>query len=225
MAQVMLRVVEDRLPGGADPVYLPRLNRALYVADGEVAVETATACAHQAAGSAWLGDSEAALVAGAGGARLLRWELALAKGGDDGRLRAAPKCSSEQKLSAALDLPAGFQWLMRCDTVGFPKGGIAYTHVHQGPGIRVCLEGEITIETDGTTYRHGPGDAWFEAGPAPVLAPTSQEVETSFVRCFVLPRGCKGKSSIRYVRPEDAAKPKAQRYRILAERFIELPVN
>ena len=114
---------------------------------------------------------------------------------------------------------------MRCDTVGFPKGGIAYTHVHQGPGIRVCLDGEIRIETEGAPHRYGPGDAWFESGLMPVLAPTSEDAETSFVRCFVLPRGCKGRSSIRYVRPEDATKPKTQRYRILAERFIELPTS
>ena len=42
------------------------------------------------------------------------------------------------------------------------------------------------------------------------------------MRCFVLPRGCKGRSSIRYVRPDDAAKPKLQRYKVLGERYIEL---
>jgi hypothetical protein len=56
-----------------------------------------------------------------------------------------------------------------------------------------------------------------------VLAPTSEEVETTFVRCFVLPRACKGRSSIRYVLKEDAARPKTQRYRVLGERFIALP--
>ncbi|HUH84295.1 MAG TPA: cupin domain-containing protein, partial [Stellaceae bacterium] len=120
-------------------------------------------------------------------------------------------------------LDGGFPWLIRCDRVGFPKGGVAYVHVHQGPGIRYCLEGAIEIESDGRTHRYGPGEAWFEEGSVPVLAPTSKEAETSFVRCFVLPRGCKGRSSIRYVRPEDAAKPKPQRYKVLAERFIALP--
>ena len=105
----------------------------------------------------------------------------------------------------------------------FPKSGIAYTHVHQGPGIRYCLEGAIEIESEGAKHRYGPGEAWFEAGSSPVLAPTSAEAETSFVRCFLLPRGCKGRSSIRYVRAEDASKPKAQRYKVLGERFIALP--
>ena len=69
----------------------------------------------------------------------------------------------------------------------------------------------------------GPGEAWFEAGLTPVVAPTAKEMETTFVRCFVLPRACKGRSSIRYVRAEDAAKPKLQRYKVLGERFIALP--
>ena len=225
MSDLILRVLEDRLSGGVEPVYLPRLSRALFVAEGAVAVETATSYSHHENGSAWVGDAEAALFAGRNGARLLRWELVLATSKDDGKLRAAPSCTSGWKLSAEVDLPIEFGWLMRCDTVGFPTGGIAYTHVHQGPGIRVCLEGEIRIETEGAPQRYRPGDAWFESGLMPVLAPTSEDAETSFVRCFVLPRGCKGRSSIRYVRPEDATKPKTQRYRILAERFIELPTS
>lgn len=222
MTPMILRLLEDRLPSAADPVYLPRLNRALYVAEGEVTIETAAGSAHHAGGSAWLGDGEIALLTSQPGARLLRWELVPRTIEQDGTLRSAPRCSSAVKLVAEVDLDGGFGWLMRCDKVGFPKGGIAYTHVHQGPGIRCCLEGRITIETQGTTHRYGPGEAWFELGPAPVLAPTSEETETTFVRCFVLPRGCKGRSSIRYVRPEDAAKPKPQRYQVLGERFIEL---
>lgn len=222
MTSMILRLVEDRLPGGAEPAYLPRLERALYIAEGEVTIESATASAHHASGSAWLGAGEIALLPGPTGARLLRWELAPRGIEQDGTLRAAPRCRSEAKLAADIELDGNFGWLMRCDKVGFPKGGVAYTHVHQGPGIRCCLEGRITIETQGKTHSYGPGEAWFELGPAPVLAPTSEEVETSFVRCFVLPRGCKGRSSIRYVRPEDAAKPKPQRYQVLGERFIEL---
>jgi hypothetical protein len=114
---------------------------------------------------------------------------------------------------------------MRCDRVGFPKGGVAYTHIHQGPGLRYCLEGGICIESGGASHDYRAGDAWFESGAEPVLAPTSQETETSFVRCFVLPRGCKGRSSIRYVRPEDASRPKPQRYKVLGERFIALSSN
>lgn len=223
MKRLALRLLEDRLPAGADPVYLPAAARALYVAEGDATVETALGCAHHVVGSAWIGDGAVAVLPGGDGARVLRWEL-VAPTEDDGVLRVAPRCASVAKLAAAVDFDPGFGWLMRCDRVSFPKGGIAYTHVHQGPGIRYCLEGGIRIETEGHVNSYGPGEAWFEVGSSPVLAPTSPDTETSFVRCFILPRSCKGRSSIRYVRPEDAAKPKVQRYRVLGERFIELPV-
>jgi hypothetical protein len=219
---MVLRLYEDRLTAAGETVYLPALERALYLLEGEVTVEFAEGSSHQAAGSAWLGAGATGLLPGAGGARLLRWEL-VPPPKDDGTLRAAPAAVSEKKLAAAIELDPGFGWLMRCDRVAFPKGGIAYAHVHQGPGIRYCLEGAIEIESEGGTHRYGPGEAWLEAGPTPVVAPTSKEVETAFVRCFVLPRACKGRSSIRYLRPEDAAKPKLQRYKVLGERFIALP--
>ncbi len=223
MTGLLLRVNADFLPEGGDPVYLPAAERAIYVADGAVTVEHAQGCALHEEGSAWLGDCEIALLPGRAGARLLRFELAWPDATDRGALRAAPGAATEQKLAVDVTLDSGFQWLMRCDLVGFPKGGVAYTHLHQGPGIRFCLEGGITIESEGASHAYREGDAWFESGTAPVLAPTSKESETRFVRCFLLPRGCKGRSSIRYVRAEDASKPKPQRYKVLGERFIDLP--
>ena len=223
MTSMLLRLSEDRLPAAGDPVYLPALERALYVAEGEVAVEWASGSAHHGAGTAWLGDDAIALLPGAAGVRLLRFELAPADAAERGLLRAAPRAQSEQKLAVDVMLDDGYEWLIRCDIVGFPKSGVAYTHVHQGPGLRYCLEGGIRIESDGSTHSYGPGEAWFESGAAPVLAPTSNEAETSFIRCFILPRQCKGRSSIRYMKPEDAARPKPQRYKVLGERFIALP--
>jgi len=218
------RLVEDTVPPGGDPAYLSAAARALYVIEGDVTVETALGSSYHAQGSAWIGEDPVAVYPGGQGARVLRWEL-VAANEDDGVLRAAPHCRSHAAISTVVEIDPGFGWLMRCDRVSFPKGGIAYTHVHQGPGIRYCLEGSIRIESEGRVNSYGPGEAWFENGSSPVLAPTSTESETSFVRCFILPRSCKGRPSIRYVRPEDAAKPKVQRYRVLGERFIELPAN
>ena len=110
--------------------------------------------------------------------------------------------------------------MMRCDRVDFPPGGIAYTHTHQGPGIRCLLAGTIRVEVDGHGRDIAPGEAWFEAGPDPVLALASRDVPTSFARCMILPRALRGKSSIRYVRPEDADKPKTQRYQVFADEPI-----
>ena len=39
---------------------------------------------------------------------------------------------------------------------------------------------------------------------------------------MILPRALKGKSSLRYVDPEDADKPKPQKYTIFIDRFIDI---
>jgi quercetin dioxygenase-like cupin family protein len=111
---------------------------------------------------------------------------------------------------------------MRCDRVDFPPGGIAYTHVHRGPGIRCLLAGNIRVEVNGKAHDIAPGGAWFEAGPDPVLAVASKTGPTAFVRVMILPRELQGKSSIRYVKPEDADKPKLQTYRMFVDEIIEL---
>jgi quercetin dioxygenase-like cupin family protein len=112
--------------------------------------------------------------------------------------------------------PAG-DWLLRCDRVDFPPGGIAYLHTHPGPGLRVLLAGRIRIETQGTSHEYGPFEWWYETGPDPVLATASDSEETTFVRVFVLPREWEGKRTIRYVDPADEEKPKLQRVRVYFE--------
>lgn len=225
MTACVLRLFEDAIPPSYSPIYLPAATRAIYVIDGDVTVEDATGAQLQRKDTAFVGSGEATLLAGAAGAKLYRWEL-VESPAPPGKLRSAPFCSSTEKLAADIELDARIQWLMRCDRVGFPKGGIAYTHVHQGPGVRCVLQGEIRIEVPGhPTHAYGPGQAWLELGHEPVLAPTTDREETEFARCFILPRACRGKSSIRYVKQEDIARPKPQRYAVLAERFIDLPAG
>jgi hypothetical protein len=132
-----------------------------------------------------------------------------------------PAASSAALLAAALEPPAGEELLMRCDRVDFPPGGVAYLHTHQGPGIRVLLHGTIRIETAGRSADYGPLQAWFERGPEPVFAAASSTEPTAFVRCMVLAARLRGQSSIRYVRDEDAAKPKPQRYTV----FVDEPLD
>jgi hypothetical protein len=134
-------------------------------------------------------------------------------------LMSAP--SADALLSARLEPASSEQRLMRCDRVDFPPGGVAYPHTHQGPGIRVLLTGAIRIETGGSTERYGPHQAWFERGPEPVFAAASESEPTAFVRCMVLPARLRGQTSIRYLRDEDAAKPKLQRYTV----FVDQPVR
>jgi quercetin dioxygenase-like cupin family protein len=110
------------------------------------------------------------------------------------------------------------EWLVRCDRVDFPPGGVAYTHTHPGPGLRVLLKGTIRIETQGTSHEYGPFDWWYETGPDPVYAAASEREETAFVRVLVLPRSWQGKRTIQYVDPADEDKPKLQRARVYFER-------
>jgi hypothetical protein len=123
-------------------------------------------------------------------------------------------------LSADVELDSGTPWLMRCDRVDFRPGGIAYRHVHPGPGIRYLLFGEITIETGGGRHTFLAGEPWFERGSDPVLATTTDRAPSAFARVLLLPAEWAGKRTIRYVDPADAEKPKTQQARI----FLEHPV-
>jgi hypothetical protein len=124
-------------------------------------------------------------------------------------------------LSEEIEPAQDSSWLLRCDRVDFPPGGVAYRHTHPGPGIRRLLFGEITIETEGGTTTHGPGEAWFERGPEPVLATTTDAGPSAFVRVMLVPAPLAGQRTIRYVDPADAERPARQRATI----FLERPVR
>lgn len=126
-------------------------------------------------------------------------------------------------LSARVDLDPFADWVIRCDTVSFPLGGIAYRHTHPGPGIRYLLTGDLEIKTGGASHTYGPGGAWFESGPDPVEAFASAHQETVFVRAMVLPAEWAGKRTIRYVDPADDDRPKLQRAAIHIEHALALP--
>jgi len=214
-----LRLHTDRLAPKSE-ARLPGRHRVVYVRDGDVLLRCAGSAAGLSTNSAWLGRDEIAVASGSNGATLLRWEL-IADGDERGEIDAAGATSS-LALACAIELGEPGGHLMRCDRVDFPLGGIAYTHVHRGPGIRSLLSGAIRVEVNGKGLDISPGQAWFEAGPDPVLALASETELTAFVRVMILPRELKGRSSIRYVRPEDADKPKLQIYRIFADEPIDL---
>ena len=123
-------------------------------------------------------------------------------------------------LSAEVELDPSTEWLMRCDRVDFQPGGIAYRHTHPGPGIRYLLFGSITIDAEGARHTYGPGEAWFERGPDPVLATTSPDEPSAFVRVLVLPVEWAGRRTISYVDPADADKPKTQKATIFSEQAV-----
>jgi hypothetical protein len=125
-------------------------------------------------------------------------------------------------LTAEVELDPSHEWLMRCDRVDFPLGGVAYRHTHPGPGIRYLLFGSIRIESGGRVDEYGPSEAWFESGPEPVYAAASETEESAFVRVLLLPREWAGERTIRYADPADDEKPKLQRATVFLEQRIEL---
>ncbi len=125
-------------------------------------------------------------------------------------------------LSAEVKLDPAVGWLMRCDRIDFPPGGVAHRHTHPGPGIRRLLFGSIRIETAESVHRFGPGGAWFESGPEPVRAAADEHVDSAFVRVLLLPRAWEGKRTISYVDPADEEKPKLQRPTVFFDRSIAL---
>jgi hypothetical protein len=213
-----LRFFRDRYaPGASCSKPIPALNRVLYCRAGSFRTsEGETRTCDQA----WHGSQAVTITAGREGAEIWRWELAPV----DARATAelGPNIESALALSGPVEtVDAAGEWLMRCDSVKFPPNGCAFTHTHQGPGIRVLREGEIRIDAEGTSHHYLPGEAWFESGPDPVFAQAAEQGCTCFVRVMVLPGELKGKSSIHYVNDEDRDKPKSQRYKGYIDEFIE----
>jgi quercetin dioxygenase-like cupin family protein len=203
-----LALLEDRLEEGAR-LPLPAAHRVVYVVTGRVAIDAAVVDEN----AAWHGAG-ACVVQAHTAARLWRWELRPMDRAEDDAGHSA------LKLTHAVDLPPGGA-LMRADRVDVPPRGIAYTHTHQGPGIRVLLRGRFRVETEGRALVVEPGEPWFERGPDPVYAESIAHEPTSFVRVMILPAALLGKSSIRYVKPEDQARPKSQTYTV----FVDAPIT
>jgi quercetin dioxygenase-like cupin family protein len=126
-------------------------------------------------------------------------------------------------LSRFVKLDPFESWIARCDRIDFPRGGVAHRHTHPGPGIRYLLRGELEIETEGRSTFYGPGGAWFESGPEPVVARASPHLETSFVRVLLLPAEWAGKRTIRYLDAVDDPTPK-QAASVHLERPIAVPL-
>jgi hypothetical protein len=124
-------------------------------------------------------------------------------------------------LAVELDLDPALDWLVRCDRVDFPPGGIAYRHVHPGPGIRRLLFGELTIEDVAGSHTYRAGEAWFEGAEHAVLATASSTDETAFVRVLLLPGEWAGKRTIRHLDPSDDERPRLQRATV----FLEEPLR
>jgi len=216
----VLRLYEDVLSTAESVEFrLSPLPRFIFVVHGSATIDGKTA----AAGTGWQGNGDVTVKPGPEGVTCWRWELA--RGDQGSTVASAPGMMTHEKLTAFLEtIPKG-ELLMRGDSVAFPPGGCAYTHVHQGPGIRCLIEGGIRIDTHNRSTSYGPGGAWYESGPDPVFAQGAQDKTSRFIRVMILPRALIGQSSIRYVNEEDKAKPKSQQYKIYADAPIEFEMK
>ena len=205
---MQLALLESVLEEGAC-LSLAAGHRVVYVVSGRVAIDRAPLVENDARYLA-----ETCTVQASSPVRLWRWELHP----DDADGHASSHTTV--KLVRPITLPEGGA-LMRADRVDFPPRGVAYTHTHQGPGIRMLLRGRFRVETDGRTLVVEPGQPWFERGPDPVYAESIVDEPTSFVRVMILPAALLGKSSIRYLKPEDQARPKSQTYTV----FVDAPIS
>ncbi len=221
MSGYALRLFEDVLAAAGESAAVPPRHRVVYVVEGRVLVSADGQAGTFAANSAWFGTGSCTVQAGAERARLWRWELVRTPVTDDG-VASGPGVKSSLLLRSDIELDPTSEYLMRCDRVDFPPGGIAYTHTHSGPGIRCLLRGKIEISVNEEAFSRQPGEPWFERGTDPVLALASSDEPTSFVRAMILPRSLRGRSSIQYVRAEDLDKPKLQVYTRFADEFIDL---
>ena len=132
--------------------------------------------------------------------RALVWQLDRDEGEAEGAL-----------VSRFVQLDPFAAWIVRCDRIDFPLGGIAHRHTHPGPGIRYLLHGELEIETEGAPPSTGPGGAWFESGPDPVVARASSHVgrrRSSACSCSRPSGRASGRSatSTRPTRPAEAVR-------------------
>jgi len=214
MNEYSLNLFEDQLEVRDETTWpLAEGYRMVYVVEGAVDIAADGRSGAHGENSACFGSGVCVARAVADRTRLWRWELVPANGGQ----RALESTHPSLKASNAVSLKSEEEYLMRCDRVDFPPGGIAYTHTHAGPGTRCLLRGELRVTVQQKTIVARPDDPWFERGSDPVLASASAYGLTSFVRTMILPRSYRGRSSIRYVKPEDTDKPKLQEY----TRFVE----
>lgn len=196
---------------------------ALYVVEGALRLAGDGARGVLGANSAWHPDAQWTPGAGSLPTTMLRWELVAAGSPDNALIGVGVE--SRLALASTLPLDSARKYLLRCDRVDFPPGGVALTHTHAGAGIRCVLGGDMRIRCLGAEHAYGVLEPWFEAGTDPVFAAASATVPTAFSRVMILPRELLGRSSIRYVHEEDQNKPKNQSYQVFLDVPVELPAR
>lgn len=202
---IRLAATQDFLESG-QALSLRPAARAIYVRRGAVEVE----------GFGGIGEDDCRLVLGAatlrGEAEIWCFEAAAAWDDSD---------RDRIILAALLPRDPAAPLVLRADRIDFPAGGVTPKHGHAGPGIRRLLHGRLSAEIGEKVFRVDPGQAWFEAGPDPVvgrnLAPAS-----AFVRGMALDVALQGKPTYRAWDEVEAAKPRGVAPRLFFDEVVTL---
>lgn len=217
MATMTLTLAEARLAGKTNEIRFDGdIDRVVFVAAGDATFTAERLLHRHREGEGFHCRGSFAVTAESEETTVWIWQLAEASQDSlpDGAVL---------KLRQDIEVGSG-ERVMRLDRVDFPPGAAALTHVHPGPGIRIVLAGRIGIQQGDSQMKYmSAGEPWFESGPDPVYAPTTEERSTTFIRCMVLPMEWRGRNTIRYVRSEDADKPKLQQYRRYVDATIQIP--
>lgn len=218
-----LRIVHDQLDAGASITLQPEM-RVVYSRTGTVRIIEGGRRRILSEDNAQLVQTETTIEAAFGPATLWRWELVPVESDDAGTLAKGAGVDSRNKGAYPLPLPDDEkQFAIRCDQVSFPPNGEALTHIHAAPGVRCVHTGEIFIDSNDQPWTATPGDTWLERGPEHVYARVWDKGPANFIRVMVIPGPYFGKSTISYVKPEDAQKPKSQQYYRYLEEEVRLP--
>jgi quercetin dioxygenase-like cupin family protein len=219
MGKYILRIFHDRYAPGTS-AELPACTRVTYCVSGSAEI-TSDKQAALAADQACHTSSPALVKVGAGDTLLWRWEFVRVENVFDGKIR-LDGVESRNAGVYTLEMDPNFPRMIRCDRVNFPPGGIAYHHIHAGPGVRSLLTGSLYLDSGGRQWQGTPGSTWIEHGPEEVLARADDDLPSSFVRVMIIPRDYQGKSTITYVRPEEADLPRVQTYDRYLDEFIDI---
>lgn len=205
MAGLVMSLIETVIDATGGEALLPAVDhRMVYVAEGDVTVTDRRDIRRLLENSATYAQGVVTLRAAAP-SRI--WTFQLSPDAADPEALAGSHVRLERSLE---DIAVPGRYVMRLDRVDFPPGAIAHTHIHHGPGIRVVKTGEIEVQQHGESHRYRAGEAWFERGPDPVRAPTTEAEPTAFVRCMVATPEWRGRSTIEYVDPAEADLPRLQ---------------
>lgn len=214
-----LSLAEISMDVGQELVLVGKYDRVVFVVEGSLTTKDNQQIRRNEVHTGLYVKSGSVLIAETTNTKLWVWTLSI---GEPFKVD-----SSRVLMTKELSMIEGVddsEVVLRLDRVDFPPGAVAHTHVHPGPGIRIVLTGKIGIsQGDDEIIWMKAGEPWFEFGPKPVFAPTTDQEPTAFIRCLILPKAWLGQNTIRYVDPADSEKPKLQKYYRFCDIIINLP--